>query len=111
MITIALQQLPCPGSYEIESRDPAKPGAFIVHHPQGISAFLNRCPHTGAPLNWQPDQFLDFEQKHILCSLHGALFRSQDGFCIAGPCQGQSLEPVPIRIEQNQIQIDFNPGV
>ena len=111
MITIPLHQLSCPGSYEIESRDPAKPGAFVVHHPQGVSAYLNCCPHTGAPLNWQPDQFLDFEQKHILCSLHGALFRSDDGFCIAGPCLGESLTPVPVSVDKDQILVGFDPGV
>ncbi len=109
MISIPIQQLPCPGSYEIESRDAAQPGAFVVHHAAGISAFLNCCPHTGAPLNWLPDQFLDAEQEHIICSLHGALFNCEDGFCIAGPCQGQSLTPVPLRCGNNEIIVDFDP--
>ena len=111
MISIPLSQLPCPGCYEIESQNPATPGAFVVYHPGGISAFLNQCPHTGAPLNWQPDQFLDLEQKHILCSLHGALFRSDDGFCISGPCQGQSLSEVPVSIDKDQIRVEYDPGV
>ena len=111
MITIPLQQLNCPGSYEIESQNPARPGAFIVRHDNGVSAFLNRCPHTEAPLNWQPNQFLDLEQTHILCSLHGALFRSDDGFCISGPCQGQSLTPIPVRVEKDQIRVEFDSGV
>jgi len=109
MISTPLQQLACPGSYEIESRNPDQPGAFVVRHEGGVNAYLNRCPHTGAPLNWLPDQFLDHEQKHIICSLHGALFRSADGFCIAGPCQGQSLTPVPVTVADCQILVEFNP--
>lgn len=109
MINMPLQQLACPGSYEIESRNANQPGAFVVRHEGGVSAYLNRCPHTGAPLNWLPDQFLDYEQKHIICSLHGALFRSADGFCIAGPCHGQSLTQVPVIVEDGQVLVEFSP--
>ena len=109
MISVPLKKLTCPGSHEIESRTPGRPGAFVVRHEGGLNAYLNRCPHTGAPLNWLPDQFLDHGQKHIICSLHGALFRADDGFCIAGPCQGQSLTPVPVKVKDDQALVEFNP--
>ena len=28
----------------------------------------------------------------IQCSKHGALFRMEDGFCVEGPCEGESLK-------------------
>lgn len=56
--------------------------------------YRNRCPHTGAPLNWQPDHFLNFEGDLIQCALHGALFRIEDGLCLHGPCVGRQLEAV-----------------
>ena len=68
-----------------------------------IVAYLNRCPHTGAPLNWQPDQFLDHAGKYIQCSNHAALFRIDDGVCVAGPCVGQSLSPFELKIRDGMI--------
>jgi nitrite reductase/ring-hydroxylating ferredoxin subunit len=58
----------------------------------GVAYFyINRCPHRGIPLEWQPDQFLDDSASLIQCATHGALFLIENGECIAGPCAGQSL--------------------
>ena len=43
---------------------------FIVHFQNKVYGYLNRCPHTGAPLEWKPDQFLDFENRFIQCAMH-----------------------------------------
>lgn len=109
MIRIPLAQIPCPGSYEIESATPNQPGLFIVHHPQGVSAYRNSCPHTGAPLNWQANQFLNSDGTLIQCSLHGALFLPGSGFCIAGPCRNQALSPVPITVEAGHVVVSATP--
>lgn len=106
MIRIPLEEIPCPGTREIEAATPGQPGLFIVRHPQGVSAYLNSCPHTGAPLNWQPNQFLTSDNTLIMCSLHGALFLPSSGFCIQGPCRNQSLVEVPIKIEGTEIIIE-----
>jgi nitrite reductase/ring-hydroxylating ferredoxin subunit len=108
MIRIPLTDIPCPGTYEIEGASANRPGIFIVRHPQGVSAFRNSCPHTGAPLNWQPNQFLN-DDGLIQCSLHGALFLPSSGFCISGPCRNQSLTPVPITLEDGVITIEATP--
>lgn len=80
-----------------------------------IVAYVNRCPHTGASLNWQPDQFLDHTGKYIQCSNHDALFRIEDGVCIAGPCIGQSLSPFRFEIRDGMVflaadQLLSSPG-
>jgi nitrite reductase/ring-hydroxylating ferredoxin subunit len=56
-----------------------------------VVAYRNRCPHTGAPLNWSPGDFLSVERDFIQCAIHWALFRLHDGFCVHGPCSGKSL--------------------
>ena len=61
-----------------------------------IFAYRNRCPHTGAPMEWEPDQFLDYGGTAIQCGIHGALFRIEDGYCVSGPCARQSLQPVAV---------------
>lgn len=40
---------------------------------------------------------------HLLCGTHGALFRPQDGYCVSGPCVGDSLEPVPISLVAEEV--------
>lgn len=62
-----------------------------------VYLYLNRCPHRGIPLEWQPDRFLDDSASLIQCATHGALFLIENGECIAGPCAGQSLTALPGR--------------
>lgn len=67
--------------------------------------YLNACPHTGGPLDWVPGRFLNAEGDLIQCSTHGALFRIEDGFCVAGPCAGASLTPVSLKIQDDDIYL------
>lgn len=86
----------------IELTDGGEIVLIRVSHEE-IVAYHNRCPHTGASLNWLPDQFLDHTGEYIQCSNHAALFRIEDGVCIFGPCSGQSLVPVPLKIHAGQV--------
>lgn len=67
-----------------------------------LFAYINRCPHTGVNLDWVPDRFLDCSGTYLQCATHGALFRIHDGFCIHGPCAGQSLQPATVE-ERNGV--------
>ncbi len=78
---------------------------LVVREGPGIHAYVNSCPHTGATLDWVPHQFLDAEGKHIQCATHGALFRLRDGYCVFGPCAGQSLTPVPVEVVDEDVVI------
>ena len=64
----------------------------------GVAAFVNYCPHAGHPLNFRPHKFLTPDRNLILCCSHGALFERDNGLCIAGPCAGRSLTPVPVEV-------------
>ena len=77
--------------------------AFLLRLGDDVVAYRNRCPHTGAPLNWMPDDFLSVERDFIQCAIHGALFRLNDGLCLHGPCNGKSLRSIPITIEAGVI--------
>ena len=82
---------------------------LIVARSDGeIYCFHNRCPHTGVNLDWMPDQFLDISGKLLQCSTHGALFRINDGYCISGPCSGQSLTRVNLSVKKEMFEIDLN---
>lgn len=76
---------------------------LIVRKQGRIHGYLNRCPHTGVNLEWKPDHFLDNSGQLIQCSTHGARFRIEDGYCIHGPCRGDSLQSLTIRFSGGRI--------
>jgi nitrite reductase/ring-hydroxylating ferredoxin subunit len=80
-------------------------GGFMVNRDGEYFAYVNSCPHTGAPLEWTPDQFLDAEGGHIICAVHGALFEIATGLCVYGPCTGASLESVPLEVMGSKAKI------
>ena len=78
---------------------------FIVRIDDDLRGYVNRCPHAGHPLNLGPNRFLTPGGELILCASHGALFDRQTGICIAGPCSGQSLTSVPLKIEAGYVML------
>jgi naringenin degradation protein FdeD len=72
---------------------------FVVRTRDGVCGYLNRCPHAGHPLDLRPHHFLTADGTLILCSSHGALFEKSTGYCVAGPCAGRSLTPVPLELQ------------
>lgn len=77
----------------------------VVAHAGGALAYENRCPHQGTPLEITPDRFVDSERRMLICSTHGARFRIGDGYCFSGPCQGDSLTPVPVMVADGVIRL------
>ncbi len=68
-----------------------------------IHLYENSCPHLGIQMEMVPDQFLDSSRSLIMCSMHGALFRIEDGLCISGPCLNQKLKEVNFEIHNELI--------
>lgn len=100
--------IPEPGSKGFSAGGNGGAAFFVVRKEGQVHAYRNRCPHTGAPLEWQPDQFLDIDNGFIQCALHGALFRVGDGYCLRGPCASQSLEPLPLKQADGHILVDIS---
>jgi nitrite reductase/ring-hydroxylating ferredoxin subunit len=69
-----------------------------------LHAYLNVCPHAGRPLNWAPGRFL-YAHGQLVCAAHGASFRPEDGFCMGGPCRGESLKRVAIEIVDGEVRL------
>lgn len=82
---------------------------FVVRHGERITAYLNRCPHAGHPLNLAPDRFLTPDGRLILCNSHGALFAPGSGVCVSGPCAGRSLQAIPVRVVDDAVMLDGDP--
>ncbi|MEE9445558.1 MAG: Rieske (2Fe-2S) protein [Cocleimonas sp.] len=76
---------------------------FIVRKGDKVYAYENSCPHAQAPLEWNPDQFLDEKNEIIVCAIHGATFAIEDGSCLGGPCNSISLTNLPLDIIEGDI--------
>jgi nitrite reductase/ring-hydroxylating ferredoxin subunit len=72
---------------------------FIVRVRAEVRGYVNHCPHAGHPLDLIPQRFLTADGALILCGSHGALFDKLSGYCIAGPCAGQSLRAIALKLE------------
>jgi ketohexokinase len=95
-----LEDLEDPGSrgFQVRLADGTEVACFVVRVGDQAFAYHNRCPHTGAPLEWHPHQFLDVSGGSIQCALHGALFARDTGRCLQGPCAGDALSPLPVAV-------------
>jgi nitrite reductase/ring-hydroxylating ferredoxin subunit len=75
----------------------------VVRKGKEVRAFHDICPHYGATtLPWKKDEYMDPSGEYLMCAAHGALFNTNSGECIAGPCIGDRLTPVNIKLNQNE---------
>ncbi len=104
-----ISSLADPGSrgFVIES-ETGSTELFVVRRGEFVAAYINSCPHTGINLEWQQDQFLDPGCSYIQCATHGALFRFEDGYCLRGPCSGDSLQSIEVHLEAGWVVAVLN---
>ncbi len=74
----------------------AKQSVFALRLEGEVVAYLNRCAHRPAELDWQPGEFWDSSQEFILCSLHGASYAPRSGHCVGGPCGRHGLISIQV---------------
>lgn len=70
--------------------------AFVLRIDGRVHAYLNRCVHVAAEMDWLPGKFLDADAKFILCSIHGAAYEPDTGRCVAGPCGRGRLTAIAV---------------
>ncbi|MBU3120723.1 Rieske (2Fe-2S) protein [Acinetobacter soli] len=74
---------------------------FITQRDGMFYAYKNICPHLQVELEFLENQFLDYDHEYIQCSTHGALFNVETGECISGPCLGEALTKVEIKVHSD----------
>ena len=77
--------------------------AFAVRHEGQAVAYLNRCAHVPAEMDWQPGRFWDQERRYLICAVHGALYDPPTGQCVSGPCRGAYLQSIPLTEADGQV--------
>jgi nitrite reductase/ring-hydroxylating ferredoxin subunit len=100
----ALADLADPGAKGFRfRRDEALFAGVVVRRNGAVAGYEDRCPHAGWPLAGPDERFLTRTGEHVLCAGHGALFRPEDGVCVAGPCAGQALAPWPVEVRDGEV--------
>jgi nitrite reductase/ring-hydroxylating ferredoxin subunit len=82
--------------------------AFALRFDGAVRAYLNRCLHVPVELDWQPGEFLDSDQRYILCSIHGAAYEPMSGRCVGGPCGRGRL--TALRTEERDGMVYWYPS-
>ena len=82
-----------------------KTDIFIVRKGNAVYAYQNSCPHAKAPLEWNPDEFLDAKKEVIICAMHGATFSIEKGECLQGACSGIGLKTLSTAIQEGNVYI------
>ncbi|REE19356.1 Rieske 2Fe-2S domain-containing protein [Paraburkholderia sp. BL17N1] len=97
-----LSALPTVGARGFDLRAQGVDDIFVVRQYDLLRGYRNSCPHwPGATLPWCKHGYLDPTMQYIVCHGHGARFTLDDGLCVLGPCLGQTLEAIPLRIEED----------
>lgn len=79
---------------------------FVVRKAGRLHAYLNSCPHWPmSTLPWRKDAYLDTSGTYIVCHGHGARFTIDDGQCVSGPCVGQRLTAVALKVEHGVVSV------
>ena len=80
---------------------------ILLRHGEQVDGYLNVCPHAGRRLDYAPGKFL-LKNGTLICAVHGATFNRADGLCIAGPCRGEHLRQVAVRVQDGAVHLADN---
>jgi nitrite reductase/ring-hydroxylating ferredoxin subunit len=91
---------------EARGFDPLNTGhdsLFIVRRGPRLYGWRDDCPHQpGTRLPWKKNAYLNAARDRIVCSAHGALFEIDTGLCTLGPCIGEHLLTVHVRLTDEE---------
>jgi len=102
----ALEQVPDGGATAVDAMlADGEESLILLRRGEQVNGYLNICPHAGNRLDYAPGKFL-LKNASLICAVHGAVFNQADGLCTGGPCRGQSLRAVPLRVVDGFICLD-----
>ncbi|MBL8546048.1 MAG: Rieske 2Fe-2S domain-containing protein [Hyphomonadaceae bacterium] len=99
--------LPNPGAVVVTPH-PDEPFVTVLVTRKGetISAFRNKCPHAGYPLQHSNGRVIVQEGRYLVCAAHGASFGLETGACVGGPCDnGDTLERIAIVVRDGIVSV------
>jgi nitrite reductase/ring-hydroxylating ferredoxin subunit len=84
--------------------------AFLINDRGSFHAYVNRCRHMPTPLDFVRDEFVSDDGRFLRCYTHGALYEFSTGLCVDGPCKGESLFRLPVRIDRGEVLVGCPEG-
>jgi nitrite reductase/ring-hydroxylating ferredoxin subunit len=100
-----LDEIPDGGATAIDAMlADSEESVILLRHGEQVQAYLNICPHTARRLDYAPGKFL-LKSNTLICAVHGATFNQTDGLCVAGPCRGEHLRAVAVRVEDGEVHL------
>lgn len=101
-----LGQIPDGGATAVDAMlADGEESVILLRQGEHVSGYLNICPHAGNRLDYAPGKFL-LKNDTLICAVHGATFNQTDGLCTGGPCRGQSLRPISIRVIDDAVCLE-----
>ena len=103
---IAFDAIEDGGLAEVEGTVDGDAESLILHRDgERVRAWFNVCPHAGRRLDYAPGKFLRTKRGELMCAVHGATFELPEGLCVAGPCRGECLRAVTVRVEGERVRL------
>ena len=101
-----LAQIPDGGATAVDAMlADGEESVILLRQGGQVRGYLNICPHAGNRLDYAPGKFL-LKNDTLICAVHGAVFNQGDGLCTGGPCRGQHLLPVVVRVIDDSVCLD-----
>ena len=98
-----VEDIPDGGVLGLDLAEPHSDGLVLARNGDAVRAWWNVCPHTGRRMDYAPNLFL-FKDGLLVCAVHGASFAlTEHGLCVGGPCRGESLTAVPLRVADGMV--------
>jgi nitrite reductase/ring-hydroxylating ferredoxin subunit len=76
-----------------------------VRSQDAVFGYVNKCPHQPVPLDWDGNPIVDASAQHLQCGKHGARFELSSGRCFHGPCTGEKLQAVELRVDAGLVYV------
>ena len=84
--------------------------AILINDQGNYYAYVNRCRHMPTPLDFVRDEFFSDDRRYLQCYTHGALYEFASGLCVSGPCKGESLYRLPVRVDNDEVLVGCPSG-
>ena len=94
----SIDELPDGDSRGFDPLQQGQDSVLLVRRGALVHAWRDACPHLGTPMAWRRHAYLNAARDRIVCAAHGALFEIDTGVCTQGPCLGEHLTALPVRV-------------